>query len=78
MYRDQFLLPGFGRSLLSLMRSGTLGDQRDCYRALGRLSTPVLLLRGSEDVIVRADQVATTAALVPHAILPKSRTRPTP
>ena len=57
MFREQVERPGFGRSLLSLMRSGALADQSDCYRALALQHHPLMLLRGDEDNIVSAEQL---------------------
>ncbi|MEO1035349.1 MAG: alpha/beta fold hydrolase [Pseudomonadota bacterium] len=57
LFHEQLAKPGFGRSLLSLMRSGALGDQSDCYRALASRGNRLLLLRGDEDNIVTADQL---------------------
>ena len=57
LFHEQLDKPGFGRSLLSLMRSGALGDQSDCYRALAPHKHRLLLLRGDEDTIVSADQL---------------------
>lgn len=59
LFEEQLGLPGFGRSLLSLMRSGALGRQDDVYRALENIDTPLLLLRGEEDTIV--DEAAFSA-----------------
>ena len=66
-FRSQLQKPGFSRALLSLFRSGSLGDQSDCYRALGQHPHPVLVLRGVEDPIVTAEQIEVVRALVPHA-----------
>ncbi len=66
-FRDQLRLPGYGRALLSLMRSGALGDQADVYRGLAETSNPVLLVRGADDDIVPASQFDALAALHPGA-----------
>ena len=66
-FREQVRLPGFGRSLLSLMRTGVLGDQRACYLALNEISNPVLLIRGTNDAVLTAQQMATITQLVPRA-----------
>ena len=66
-YRAQVRLSGFGRSLLSLMRSGALGNQRDCYEALNEIQNPLLLVRGTEDVILPAQQMGIIKQLVPRA-----------
>ena len=67
MFRDQLRLPGYGRALLSLFRSGALGDQSDCYAALADAARPVLLLRGVDDAILPPAQVAAIRRLVPQA-----------
>ena len=67
MFREQLQLPGFARSLLSLLRSGALGDQTATYATLGSLATPVLLLRGDDDNIVTAKQFETLGTLAPDA-----------
>ncbi len=56
-FNDQLRKPGFGRALLSMFRSGSLGDQSDCYEALARERHPVLVLRGMDDPIVSSAQV---------------------
>lgn len=66
-FRRQLRKPGYGRALLSLFRSGSLGDQRDCYAALQRQSHPVLVLRGDGDIIVTPGQIALVRALMPRA-----------
>ncbi len=66
-FRDQLRVPGYGRALLSLMRSGALGDQADVYRDLARTANRVLLIRGANDDIVPAGQFDTLAALHPGA-----------
>ena len=67
MYRDQFLIPGFGRAFLSLLRSGGLGDQSDCYARLEQLEHPVLMMRGTEDPIFTEAQFAALQRLLPRA-----------
>ena len=44
-----------------------LGDQSDCYQALGRQDKPVLVLRGVEDVMVTAKQTEAIRDMVPRA-----------
>jgi len=67
MFRDQLRVPGFGRSLLSLIRSGALGDQGPCYEGLGEQSRPVLLLCGAGDAIASPAQMQTLRAALPRA-----------
>jgi pimeloyl-ACP methyl ester carboxylesterase len=68
MFKSQLRKPGFGRALLSLFRSGTLGDQSDCYRGLNQQTHPVLVLRGAEDTIVTQRQIDLILGLVPRVI----------
>lgn len=67
-FRDQLSKPGFGPSLLSLIRSGALGDQSDCYRALDDHGHPVLVLRGEQDPLVSPEQIERICELTSHAI----------
>jgi pimeloyl-ACP methyl ester carboxylesterase len=67
MYREQFLLDGFGRALLSLIRSGALGDQSDGYERLRGLGTGILVLRGLDDSIFTADQLDRLKGILPEA-----------
>ena len=66
LFKDQLRLPGFGRSLLSLVRSGALGDQREAYAGLRRLENRLLLLRGSEDPIFTRSQMEIIKTLAPR------------
>ncbi len=67
MFKDQFKLPGFGRSLLSLMRNGALANQRDSYTSINKLKNPVLFLRGSDDQIVTSTQMLSVEKFTPRA-----------
>jgi pimeloyl-ACP methyl ester carboxylesterase len=67
MFAAQYETPGFGRALLSLIRSGGLGDQRDCYISLQAQCHPTLILRGSEDEVFPAVQLETLKHLIPRA-----------
>lgn len=51
-FEQQLALPGFGRSLLSLIRCDSLGSQGGVYEALQKADVPVLFVRGDEDTIV--------------------------
>lgn len=66
-FRDQVAYPGFGRALLSLMRSGALADQSETYRQLAATEKRVLLLRGAEDTILSCAQFATLSSLLGRA-----------
>lgn len=67
MFRDQLKVPGFGRSLLSLMRSGALADQSVAYESFAGTGKRVLILRGNEDTIVSEKQWRRVRELVPGA-----------
>lgn len=67
MFRDQLSVPGFGRSLLSLVRSGALGDQRSCFASLGALANPVLLLSAVGDRIATQAHMEVVRSLLPNA-----------
>jgi pimeloyl-ACP methyl ester carboxylesterase len=55
-FREQIQIPGFGRALLSMFRSGTLGNQLDIYAEIERYAPVALVLRGNEDTIVSREQ----------------------
>lgn len=67
MFRDQLRLPGFGRSLLSLVRSGALGDQRAYFASLSALANPVLLLGATGDQIATVAHMEVVRGLLPNA-----------
>jgi pimeloyl-ACP methyl ester carboxylesterase len=67
MFRDQLSVPGFGRSLLSLMRGDALGDQRACYAALSSLANPVLVMGGAGDRIALPEHINVLRGLLPNA-----------
>jgi pimeloyl-ACP methyl ester carboxylesterase len=67
MFRDQFRIPGFGRALLSMIRSGALGDQHDAYRAFRKREHAALVLRGSDDRIFLPGQMQTLRRLLPDS-----------
>lgn len=66
-FMQQFELPGFGRALLSMFRSGALGDQLGAYRDIARSGHTVLVLRGAQDPIVSAAQIARVLDAMPRA-----------
>jgi pimeloyl-ACP methyl ester carboxylesterase len=67
MFRDQLRMPGFGRSLLSLVRGDALGDQRTCYAALNTLANPVMVLSAVGDQIATPAHISTLRDLLPNA-----------
>lgn len=67
LFREQLAYRGFGRALLSLIRSGSLADQGDAYQSFAALGHPVAIFRGAEDVIVGDEDVRRIAALLPRA-----------
>ncbi len=67
MFVQQLRIPGTARAVLSLVRSGTLGDQRHCYRELNRQRHDAMLLRGDEDLVSTASQFEDLRALLPRA-----------
>jgi len=66
-FRDQLRVPGFGRSLLSLIRSGALGDQSTAYQRLAAQSRRVLVLCGSQDAITGPPQLEALHDVLPRA-----------
>jgi pimeloyl-ACP methyl ester carboxylesterase len=66
-FHTQFLIPGFGKALLSLFRDGTLGDQSRRYRSLHNAGHECLILRGSEDDLVTSEQIQYLRTLLPAA-----------
>jgi pimeloyl-ACP methyl ester carboxylesterase len=67
MFRHQLKKPGFGRSLLKLVRDGALADQSAAYECLKSRGSNVLLLRGNEDVIISVDTITRIRRLLPEA-----------
>jgi pimeloyl-ACP methyl ester carboxylesterase len=57
-FLEQAQSPGYGRALLSMMRSAALGDQTAHYVALGHLKPDVLVLAGSADVVIPPTHIA--------------------
>jgi 4,5:9,10-diseco-3-hydroxy-5,9,17-trioxoandrosta-1(10),2-diene-4-oate hydrolase len=66
-FMRQLEKPGFGRALLSMFRSGTLGNQGRVYEALSSLCLPMLVMRGSVDDILPAEQAQMVLNLLPEA-----------
>lgn len=56
---------GFGRGLLSMIRTGALGDQAARYAALRAFAGPLLVITGTNDAIIPPDHIARVRALLP-------------
>lgn len=67
-FKRQVAIPGFGRALLSMFRSGALEDQGATYRALADHPHPVAVLRGQHDTIVTDAQVRRVRGWLPQAV----------
>ena len=67
LFREQLAYRGFGRALLSLIRSGSLADQADAYLSFAELGHPAAIFRGAEDVIVGSEDVHRITTLLPRA-----------
>lgn len=67
MFIRQVKIPGFGYMMLSLLRCGTLGDQRARYIELNRQPHDLLVLRGDEDSIMPEYQLDQLRELLPRA-----------
>lgn len=61
-------IDGFGRALLSMIRTATLGDQTARYAALRGLERDLLVIAGSNDAVIPAADIARVRTLLPpHA-----------
>lgn len=67
LFHEQINAPNFGRSLLYLMRGDTLTDQSKLYHELNKLDKAILVLRGSQDIIITAKQIERIKMLMPGA-----------
>ncbi len=65
-YRPQMQYKGFGRALLSTLRSVDHTNLSDIYRPVGRLATPVLLVWGRQDQTVSFENSATLRQAMPQ------------
>lgn len=63
-FREQIRLPGYHQALLSMFRSGALGDQSAHYAALARHCPRTLVLYGETDTITTHSQVAQVCSLL--------------
>jgi len=70
---EQVRYAGFARGLLSMFRSGALGDQSARYAMLKDLQREVLVITGEQDAIIPPEHVARVRSLLPphqHVSLP--------
>jgi pimeloyl-ACP methyl ester carboxylesterase len=63
---EQVEYKGFGRGLLSMFRTGALGDQAACYAALRDLPCELLVITGEHDTIIPPEHVARVRSLLPR------------
>ena len=56
---------GFGRGLLSMIRTDALGDQSERYAALRGFAGELLVITGDRDTIIPPDHIARLRALLP-------------
>jgi pimeloyl-ACP methyl ester carboxylesterase len=70
---EQVSYAGFGRGLLSMLRTAALGDQSARYSALRTVERDVLVITGDHDAVIPAAHVARVRALLPpHSHCPVS------
>ena len=62
---EQVEYPGFSRSLLSMIRSGALGDQSIHYSALRGLQRDVLVITGELDTVIPPAHLSRVRSLLP-------------
>jgi pimeloyl-ACP methyl ester carboxylesterase len=62
---EQVSYAGFSRGLLSMFRTGALGDQSPRYAALRNVQREMLVIAGEQDAIVPAEHVARVRSLLP-------------
>jgi pimeloyl-ACP methyl ester carboxylesterase len=70
---EQVKYRGFARGLLSMFRTGALGDQSVRYAALRTLQRELLVITGERDSIIPTEHVARVRSLLPphrHIALP--------
>jgi pimeloyl-ACP methyl ester carboxylesterase len=68
---EQVAYAGFGRGLLSMIRSAALGDQSSQYLALRSVERDVFVITGDHDAVIPAEHVARVRSLLPpHAHCP--------
>ena len=62
---EQVEYSGFARGLLSMFRSGALGNQAACYEALRRIEKEILVITGAQDSILPPTHAARVRELLP-------------
>jgi pimeloyl-ACP methyl ester carboxylesterase len=65
LFVDQASRPGFGRALLSMIRTNTLGDQSARYEALRHVRRELRVITGANDAVIPAAHVARIRRLLP-------------
>jgi pimeloyl-ACP methyl ester carboxylesterase len=65
LFVDQVSRPGFGRALLSMIRTDTLGNQAARYEALRDLGRELLVVTGANDAVIPAAHIARIRQLLP-------------
>jgi pimeloyl-ACP methyl ester carboxylesterase len=65
MFIEQVSHTGFGRALLSMMRTNALGDQSAHYAALRDWSSSLLVVTGENDAVIPAAHIARIRNLLP-------------
>jgi len=64
LFVEQASFDGFGRALLSMIRTETLGEQSARYAALRALARKVLVISGRADVVIPPEDVARVRELL--------------
>ena len=62
---EQVEYDGFSRGLLSMIRTGALGDQSRHYAALRALQPELMVITGQRDLVIPADHIARVRGLLP-------------
>jgi pimeloyl-ACP methyl ester carboxylesterase len=73
LFIEQVSIAGYGRALLSMFRTGALGDKADRYSALRGIGRDILVITGDQDVIIPPAHIARVRALLPphkHCAIP--------
>jgi len=63
---EQVEYDGFSRGLLSMIRSGALGDQTRQYAALAGLQRELMVITGERDAIIPAEHIARVRSMLPR------------
>jgi pimeloyl-ACP methyl ester carboxylesterase len=65
LFVEQVSRAGFGRALLSMIRTDTLGDQSARYEALRGLGPELRVITGANDAVIPAEHIARIRRLLP-------------